>query len=235
MRARGFTLVELLVVVAVIAVLAAILLPVFAQAREKARQASCLSNERQLGAALQLYAQDHDERWPSHDSSNFQTHSPDGMAGLVVDDWSAAPAASWAGSLEPYVKGRGVLVCPSNRGWSPGSDPARPPVTYAYNGFASGRAAGTEPDAALIVLLWDYAKKTSWATADPGGAVGIWQGSWVNPTMAPPHSASGYEGFSNAVYADGHVKAVRWQRLYDHLNYGAGSIPPPVGENMFAY
>ena len=61
---KGFTLIELLVVIAIIAILAAILFPVFAQAREKARQTSCLSNCKQLGTALQLYVDDYEETFP---------------------------------------------------------------------------------------------------------------------------------------------------------------------------
>jgi len=60
-RKRGFTLIELLVVIAIIAILAAILFPVFAQAREKARAISCLSNCKQMGTAVLMYAQDYDE------------------------------------------------------------------------------------------------------------------------------------------------------------------------------
>ncbi|RZM10951.1 MAG: prepilin-type N-terminal cleavage/methylation domain-containing protein, partial [Pedobacter sp.] len=63
-RKAGFTLIELLVVIAIIAILAAILFPVFAQAREKARQASSLSNIKQLGLAMQMYIQDNDETFP---------------------------------------------------------------------------------------------------------------------------------------------------------------------------
>ena len=65
MRKRGFTLIELLVVIGIIAILAAILFPVFAQAREKARQATCLSNLKQIGTALMMYTQDYDEILPT--------------------------------------------------------------------------------------------------------------------------------------------------------------------------
>ena len=63
-RRTGFTLIELLVVIAIIAILAAILFPVFAQAREKARQTSCLSNAKQLGLGISMYVQDYDETMP---------------------------------------------------------------------------------------------------------------------------------------------------------------------------
>jgi len=66
---RGFTLIELLVVIAIIAILAAILFPVFAKAREKARQTSCLNNQRQIATAIMLYAQDHDETLPTADTA----------------------------------------------------------------------------------------------------------------------------------------------------------------------
>jgi prepilin-type N-terminal cleavage/methylation domain-containing protein len=65
---RGFTLIELLVVIAIIAILAAILFPVFARAREKARQTTCTSNQRQLTASIQMYVQDHDEEFPGSTS-----------------------------------------------------------------------------------------------------------------------------------------------------------------------
>src|SRR4051812_35864110 len=65
MKQRGFTLIELLVVIAIIAVLAAILFPVFAQAREKARATGCTSNLKQIGLALMMYGQDYDEQMPT--------------------------------------------------------------------------------------------------------------------------------------------------------------------------
>ena len=74
MKNKAFTLIELLVVIAIIAILAAILFPVFAQAREKARQTSCLSNMKQVGLGLLMYAQDYDENYPRADY--WDTRSP---------------------------------------------------------------------------------------------------------------------------------------------------------------
>src|SRR5690348_3717227 len=92
---RGFTLIELLVVIAIIAILAAILFPVFAQAREKARQTGCLSNLRQIGTAAQMYAQDDDERLPGTElgEGDGEYH--------------------WLEMLAPYTKNRGLFTCPS--------------------------------------------------------------------------------------------------------------------------
>ncbi len=95
-RSLGFTLIELLVVIAIIAILAAILFPVFAQAREKARAISCLSNMKQMGLAFTMYSQDNDEKNPGGVSCYF----PGGNG--------------WAGQVYPYVKSKNVFLCPSD-------------------------------------------------------------------------------------------------------------------------
>ena len=95
-RKRGaFTLIELLVVIAIIAILAAILFPVFAQAREKARQAACLSNEKQIALAIIAYSQDYDEQ-------------------MTFGSSSSGRGDGWASLVYPYVKAIGVYACPDD-------------------------------------------------------------------------------------------------------------------------
>lgn len=104
-RTAGFTLIELLVVIAIIALLAAILFPVFAQARDKARQASCLNNEKQIGLAIMQYCQDNDETFPMS-RAEYGGSSPC----LGTD----LPGSQWNKSLLLYTKNEDIFSCPSD-------------------------------------------------------------------------------------------------------------------------
>jgi prepilin-type N-terminal cleavage/methylation domain-containing protein len=129
-RAKGFTLIELLVVIAIIAILAAILFPVFAQARENARKTTCLNNCKQMGTAIQMYIQDWDGWYP--------------LA------WFDFGENGFDVALFPYIKNKQVYACPSNpvtesnwKGYTMGPLPR----SFALNGdltarVVSGRRAG---------------------------------------------------------------------------------------------
>jgi prepilin-type N-terminal cleavage/methylation domain-containing protein/prepilin-type processing-associated H-X9-DG protein len=105
-KRRGFTLIELLVVIAIIAILAAILFPVFAQAREAARKTSCLSNLKQLSLGMMMYVQDYDELFPNW---NWTFFCNGGNNGLPRDS-----ASFWTMAIYPYVKSVGVYRCPDD-------------------------------------------------------------------------------------------------------------------------
>ncbi|MCS7225123.1 MAG: DUF1559 domain-containing protein [Armatimonadetes bacterium] len=110
----GFTLVEVLVVVGVIAALAAILFPVFSSARESARKAQCLSHLRQVSQAFLLYAQDADESFPYRITDYHHW----GGAG-IGESWPPQIIPPWTAQVEPYFVNRSLLACPSTRrDWS---------------------------------------------------------------------------------------------------------------------
>ena len=175
-RRRGFTLIELLVVVAIIAILAAILFPVFAQAREKARTASCQSNLSQIVKGLQMYTQDYDETlvpcriWGT------------GGINAAYPLWRSGV---WDNLIQPYLKNTQVLQCPS---WKISNPPLYPDFvnTYGMNyRLTQFRPTGTIDDAPA---LWFQSISQSQLKA-PANTIWITDTAWVlNPTAMPVHN-----------------------------------------------
>jgi prepilin-type N-terminal cleavage/methylation domain-containing protein/prepilin-type processing-associated H-X9-DG protein len=199
---KAFTLIELLVVIAIIAILAAILFPVFAQAREKARQASCLSNTKQIATAVMMYCQDYDETYAMN------------LYFIAPNTWF-----SFYDAHVPYVKNQEILQCTSKKDeidW-----PAmvslitggniQTPNNFrlaSYNGNYAlfedgnwGAPFGSNTTVAPISMAEiPYVAET---TAFYDGWLTV---QFYSP-IAPRHSE-----FANAAYADGHAKSVKGRK-----------------------
>jgi len=214
-RRSAFTLIELLVVIAIIAILAAILFPVFAKAREKARQAACLSNVKQMGLAFIQYSQDFDETLPPRiywDAING-----------FKEGWS------WRRLIYPYVKSADVFTCPSNPNnnqLTRDSLPANLPVgqtalfhiSYSVNGQDSaggGPLTGTPMQSKKIVTLAMLRRPADLILAGEYTA----NNSEINLSFIankngtgngkPLFMFSGHSGFANYIFADGHAKGLK--------------------------
>jgi prepilin-type N-terminal cleavage/methylation domain-containing protein/prepilin-type processing-associated H-X9-DG protein len=223
MRATGFTLIELLVVIAIISILAAILFPVFAAAREKARQTKCESNMKQIALGIYQYAQDYDGVLP---------------VTMDIDANNSTVAHMWFSGLAPYVTSKQVFYCPSD------PDVASDPSiwgSYEMNGMltAGSRPLDTAASPAQTILMAERAK--NWNTLPSNNEAdymsnyydycldtwlpnGNWSAGTVgNPTLPHPDGSAGWEtridatihsGGSNYAFLDGHVKWMHWSQTY---------------------
>lgn len=200
-KRHGFTLIELLVVISIIAVLAAILFPVFARARENARRAGCMSNQKQLALAFLQYTQDYDEKLPAE-------------VAAITD-----PPLYWTDQILPYVKNRQIYRCPSApsaqgtaRPPSPGTYGASTEPTYAFNGYnvnglyrRTGRSLASIDEPAVTWMLLESKHATLYDTLGYGRTYIILTSS-ITPDSETSFSGERHLGGSNVAYADGHVK-----------------------------
>ncbi|MCC6442628.1 MAG: prepilin-type N-terminal cleavage/methylation domain-containing protein [Armatimonadetes bacterium] len=223
-RKRGFTLIELLVVIAIIAILAAILFPVFAQAREKARAISCMSNCKQIGNAFMMYVQDYDE----HTTIDL------GASGLMTTaEGQQIAEIRYESALYPYTKSIAIYVCPSNGHKCQGGDCKRAwhfeemfrNITpgYGMNACINGRSfAAIKSPASTLAFAdsWHEICSCPRAVAWPEGGCcfpGVsasFCGTADNPAI-DKSKATRHQGGSNIIFADGHAKWFKAEAIWD--------------------
>jgi len=202
----GFTLIELLVVIAIIAILAAILFPVFAKAREKARQAACQNNMKQIAIAIVQYTQDWDESLPPARNNSVNN--------------SVTP---WQWLVQPYIKNIQVFKCPSNQqastavvdGFKYGSVPTSYYCNAGYEAKTYG-AGGTRPMADTVsqpVAMLDSVSSTI-LICERNDTSSATQNDKINDAREIYDTTNGcyltsHNGMSEFVFADGHAKAMK--------------------------
>jgi len=199
---RAFTLIELLVVIAIISILAAILFPVFAQARDKARAMACLSNMKQLGTSVQMYTTDYDERLYVRASGSGANRANAKGTGNPLKWWNL---------LMPYAKSVNVFSCPSDPKPTPSPDAlGRLTIPRSFLACAAAESltlAQLDDPAETMVLTekWDD-------TITGDSWIEPFSGDFTPDKLTPGHShqaANRHAGGMNCTFFDGHAK---WYR-----------------------
>jgi len=208
---KGFTLVELLVVISIIATLAAILFPVLAKAREQSKCTVCQSNMKQISLALSMYIQDYDGAFPVQPYDS-------GVPGSGVDNWKD-PAAypNWARSLEPYIRNAHIPECPcsmKNSICRSDCDMEVSSISYPLSIFGNGKVFKYGISESAIAdssrtLVFQCAGQT-WNSCFLAPYYNPYTKKWASFVEA---DWSVHKGGSNVIFTDCHVK---W-KSYDAL------------------
>jgi prepilin-type N-terminal cleavage/methylation domain-containing protein len=172
-RKSAFTLIELLVVIAIIAILAAILFPVFAQARDKARQVSCLSNAKQMGIGIIQYIQDYDELLPLN-AAEFPGEQ-------YIYDYT------WVAAVQPYVKNLDVFICPNKKSMTLSAADVVPSTDITK----SGAATLSRPQGGPIVSFAMTSRTGYWLGAFDKGQAAFYRNEY-NGRLALYDGVGGY-------------------------------------------
>ena len=222
----AFTLIELLVVIAIIAILAAILFPVFAQARAKARSIACLSNMKQMGTAAMMYAQDYDEVMPTWSLYWFAYYNPAPTGGKFPDTVNLY----WDALLLPYVKSGdpGNLLAPNRGGVWHCPDAENASTGVRSYGYSMGLTYDTDPTSPYFYRcpsLTEIEAPASTVFVGDSGSSGRlgrtydFQGyyeKYVVPQKPTRDSPWRHQDGANYVYCDGHAKYGKGDMMYPH-------------------
>ncbi len=235
---RAFTLIELLVVIAIIAILAAILFPVFAQAREKARATNCLSNTKQIGLAMAMYTEDNDSSYPiAYEADAARVGDGycelyGGHAGVGNDDQAYyAKNMSYVAQLMPYGKSAKIFVCPSDSSVSTQFAVGGNFTSYHYRHFMSATYA---PSYAGTMHLY-HRKITESFFESPASVFIVHENSaWHNMKrdylewLSGCGDDNGRKGWTanttmNFVFGDGHAKTYPVGNILQPGNWTCGT------------
>lgn len=221
----GFTLIELLIVISIIALLAAILFPVFARARENARRAACQSNLKQIGLGILQYCQDYDERLPINEAGG------PGNESYIIDFANPAAPNNWIRSIQPYVKSYQIFRCPSAKPVTSGAVPnGDSDTSYIANGVAlsfinnvlTTRSLASIPAPAALVTVQETTARYNQMIVKPtyNGAGPVFTEFTSDPSPQRAN-CSHFEGM-NRLFLDGHVKYANEKNLCAN-DYGLDS------------